>query len=145
MMQTRQKSLEGEGREERKLVVDKMSEFWKKAFRSVELSSDDWNMLESFHDLLCQDILTQRRRIGGDWVMAGCVPHKRMRDMIRANLGPELVIVSLVMDEEDIMERLSSRHLNQESVVEGLMVEFMYIFMILYFIHLTLRTLLKCV
>merc|ERR1711936_933715 len=61
MMQTRQKSLEGEGREERKLVVDKMSEFWKKAFRNVELSSDDWNMLESFHDLLCQDILTQRR------------------------------------------------------------------------------------
>ena len=64
--------------------------------------------------------------------MAGCVPHKRMRDMIRANLGPELVIVSLVMDEEDIMERLSSRHLDQESVVEGLMVVYMCIFMILY-------------
>ena len=125
MMQTRQKSLEGKGREERKLVVDKMSEFWKKAFRSVELSSDDWNMLESFHDLLCQDIRTQRRRIGGDWVMAGCVPHKRMRDMIRANLGPQLVIVSLVMEEEDARERISSRHQSNEAVVKGIMVSYL--------------------
>ena len=64
--------------------------------------------------------------------MAGVPPYPRMRDIITSDLGPELVIVSLVMDEEDIMERLSSRHIDQESVVEGLMVVYMCIFMILY-------------
>ena len=131
-MQNNQTSLAGEGRDQRKAVCDETGKLFGKMFRKEELTLEDWDVMEKFSVVLSEDVQTQRRRIGGDWAVAGCLPYRRMRDMIRANLGPELVIVSLVMDEEDIMERLSSRHLDQESVVEGLMVVYMCIFMILY-------------
>ena len=41
-----------------------------------------------------------------------------------SDLGPELVIVSLVMEEEDARERISSRHQNNEAVVKGIMVSY---------------------
>ena len=40
----------------------------------------------------------------------------------RASLGPDLVIVSLVMEEEELRDRLSERHPGQDSVVIALMV-----------------------
>ena len=40
----------------------------------------------------------------------------------RASLGPDLVIVSLVMEEEELRDRLSERHPGQDSVVRALMV-----------------------
>ena len=53
-------------------------------FKQEELSTEDWETMERFYFLMCEDILTQRRRIGGDWVMAGGVPLKRFRDRIRS-------------------------------------------------------------
>ena len=41
----------------------------------------------------------------------------------RASLGPDLVIVSLVMEEEDVRDRLVDRHPGQDSVVKMLMVK----------------------
>ena len=41
----------------------------------------------------------------------------------RASLGPDLVIVSLVMEEEDVRGRLVDRHPGQDSVVKMLMVK----------------------
>ena len=40
----------------------------------------------------------------------------------RASLGPDLVIVSLVMEEEELRDRLEDRHPGQDSVVKMLMV-----------------------
>ena len=40
----------------------------------------------------------------------------------RAVLGRDLVMVSLVMEEEEVRQRLSERHPGQESVVQMLMV-----------------------
>ena len=40
----------------------------------------------------------------------------------RASLGPDLVIVSLVMAEEEVRQRLAGRHPGEESVVKMLMV-----------------------
>ena len=40
----------------------------------------------------------------------------------RASLGPDLVIVSLVMEEEELRDRLVDRHPGQDSVVTMLMV-----------------------
>ena len=41
---------------------------------------------------------------------------------LRAALGPELVIVSLVLEEEGVRQRLTERHPDQDSVVKYLMV-----------------------
>ena len=56
--------------------------------------------------------------------MAGVPPYPRMRDTITSDLGPELVIVSLVMEEEDARERLSSRHHGDGPIVQTLMARY---------------------
>ena len=83
MMQDSQRVLEGEGRDERKAVCDRISGLWQKCVALQELRCEEWNEMERYHSLLCEDIRSQRRRIGGDWALAGCVPHRRMRDRVR--------------------------------------------------------------
>ena len=124
-MQNNQTSLVGEGRDQRKAVCDETGKLFGKMFRKEELTLEDWDVMEKFSEVLSDDVQAQRRRIGGDWAVAGCLPYRRMRDMIRANLGPQLVIVSLVMEEEDARERISSRHQNNEAVVKGIMVGYL--------------------
>ena len=119
-----QKALCGEGIEERKEVCGENGKLWGKMFRDEELVEDDWKMIERFSEMLGEDISSQRRRIGGDWVVAGCLPQRRMRDLVKANLEKELVIVCLVMEQELVRERISSRHQANEAVVRGIMVRF---------------------
>ena len=84
MYQENQRNLTGEGREERENACkdsgnafDKMWKFWKK------LNKEDYDSLEKFYKLLCEDISSQRTRVGGDWAMAGYVIYKDHRDLIR--------------------------------------------------------------
>ena len=125
LVQNNQTSLAGEGRDQRKAVCDETGKLFGKMFRKEELTLEDWDVMEKFSEVLSDDVQAQRRRIGGDWAVAGCLPYRRIRDMIRANLGPQLVIVSLVMEEEDARERISSRHQNNEAVVKGIMVGYL--------------------
>ena len=84
MVQDAQRVLGGEGAEERKEVSHAVSGLWEKCLQRQELTAREWEDMERFHGLLCQDVLAQRRRIGGDWALAGCVPHRRMRDVVRS-------------------------------------------------------------
>ena len=79
-----QRNLTGEGRQEREnackengKAFDKMCKFWKK------MKKEDYETLEKFYKLLCEDISSQRTRVGGDWVVAGVVLRKDQRDLIR--------------------------------------------------------------
>ena len=71
-----QRNLTGEGREERE-NASKIWKFWKK------LNKEDYEALEKYYNLLCEDISSQRRRVGGDWAVAGVVLQKHQRDLIR--------------------------------------------------------------
>ena len=84
LYQEYQRNLTGEGREERKntckeygKAFDKIWKFWKK------LNKEDYETLEKFYKLLCEDISSQRTRVGADWVVAGTVIKKHHRDLIR--------------------------------------------------------------
>ena len=84
LYQENQRNLTGEGREEREnackdigKAFDKILKFWKK------LNKEDYDSLEKFYKLLCEDISSQRTRVGGDWVVAGVVLQKHQRDLIR--------------------------------------------------------------
>ena len=59
---------------------------------------------------MCKDIAAQRKRLGGNWIMAHAVPSRYYRDLIRAELGPDLVFVVLNMSREDQRARLIARH-----------------------------------
>ena len=68
-----------------------------------------------FYELICEDIKRERERIGGDWAVALIVNTRRMRDLVRSRLGPDLTFVVLDMAWEDLEERMrSSRSLHGE-------------------------------
>ena len=52
----------------------------------------------------------ERKRIGGDWVIAQAVPTRKMRDVLRQGLGKDLVFILLGLKKETILERLTKRH-----------------------------------
>lgn len=66
--------------------------------------------VEGFYTALCKDIVTERKRMGGDWVVAQAVPTKALRDHIKKQLGPNLIFVVLNMTKEDQMKRIMARH-----------------------------------
>ena len=86
IQQSRQRALAGEGRDERKALSDKIGGIWSKMVKLEEPSEEEWREMENYIRVLCEDINTQRRRIGGDWVVAGCFPPSRIRDVLRSAL-----------------------------------------------------------
>ena len=99
------------------------------------MNKEDYEALENYYKLVCEDISRQRARVGGDWVVAGVVVQKHQRDLIRSEhislsrfghchchchcfirklLGPDLVIVILTMPREKIRKRLKERHPKKE-------------------------------
>ena len=79
-----QRNLTGEGREERENACKKTDKAFKKIWKFwKKLNKEDYEALEKFYKLLCEDITSQRTRVGGDWAMAGVVSKKHERDLIR--------------------------------------------------------------
>jgi len=72
-----------------------------------EYSTDN---VKTFYTALCKDLASERKRLGGDWAIAQAVPLRSLRDVIRAELGPDLVFVVLNMKKEDQQKRIRARH-----------------------------------
>ena len=73
----------GQGSEERREVCKKNGEAWERLIKEEETEAD-WLVIEKYFEILCEDIKSQRERIGGDWAVAGCITHRRMRDLVRS-------------------------------------------------------------
>ena len=91
-----------------------------KIWRTNKLNKEDYEALEKSYELLCEDISSQRKRIGGDWVIAQAVPTREIRKRIRSKLGPNLLFVVLHMTKEDQAARIRARHGDQEDFVNVL-------------------------
>eukprot|EP00091_Calanus_sinicus_P006650 TRINITY_DN17357_c0_g1_i1.p1 TRINITY_DN17357_c0_g1~~TRINITY_DN17357_c0_g1_i1.p1 ORF type:complete len:132 (-),score=43.87 TRINITY_DN17357_c0_g1_i1:50-445(-) len=65
--------------------------------------------LEEFYTLLCENIIQERQRVGGDWVVAQAVPTRKLRELVRSFLGPDLVFVVLDLETGLQEERLKPR------------------------------------
>ena len=76
----------------------------------IEGKEYDVKQLERFYSAMCKDIAAQRKRIGGDWVVAQAVTTRALRDHIKAELGPDLIFVVLEMTKEDQLKRVHARH-----------------------------------
>ena len=79
-----QKPLVGDGMEERREVCKETQEEFSKVFAGKD--HYDREVGRRFSDLLCGDVSNERKRIGGDWVIAGVatMTHTReSRDMMR--------------------------------------------------------------
>ena len=52
-------------------------------FDNEDPTKEDLAALDDMTDCLAADIQRERKRIGGDWVVAGCLTQARERDRIR--------------------------------------------------------------
>merc|ERR1712062_203419 len=80
----------------------------------------DFAKLTKFYTLLCENILSEQKRIGGDFAIAHAVLTREIRDHIRNILGTKLVFVVLHMSKEDQEARIKARHGDAKSFVERL-------------------------
>jgi len=78
--QVNQNPLQGEGLEERKEISRMGTESFMKMFSGEEY---DIEPIRGFYTGMCADILSERRRIGGDWAIAAVTLTRDMRDLIR--------------------------------------------------------------
>ena len=81
------------------------------------VKGEEYNIknVESYYTWLCKDIKKEKKRIGGNWVVASAVPTRHLRDHIKNELGNGVIFIVLNMAKEDQMKRLLSRHGNEES------------------------------
>jgi len=119
--QVRQRSLVGEGVEKRKEVLKKTATLWQQLLTGQEYSKED---LKMFYEALSEDIAIERKRIGGDWAVAGVAMNKEVRDIIRSTLGPNVIFVVLNMNQDDVKERLEARHKGHAGGLNMLMTMF---------------------
>ena len=82
-----QKCLVGEGLEERREVCKETQEEFGKLFGGK--NKFDKEVGRRFNELLCADVEKERKRIGGDWVIAGVATatvNREFRYIIRCNI-----------------------------------------------------------
>ena len=72
-------------------------------------SKDDEN-LELMFEAWAKHINEQQKRLGGDWSIAFVLSTKKIRDILRKNLGSEIVFIMLQLPKEHYMKRFSKRH-----------------------------------
>jgi len=113
MAQLMQRPLKGEGLEERKKICKRTLEI----FMNMMTGKDyDKEGLQDYYGALCEDISRERKRIGGDWAIAGVALTQEHRDFIRSKLDSDLTFVILTMDMDDVRKRVEKRHEGDDSV-----------------------------
>ena len=76
----------------------------------------EWNMnvvnewMDTTSEDMANDILKQRKRIGGDWSIAFAVFSRKQRDIIRKILGPDVIFIVLNLTKDCTKKRLAGRH-----------------------------------
>ena len=66
--------------------------------------------METASEDMANDVLKQRKRIGGDWSIAFAVFSRKQRDIIRNILGPDVIFMVLNLTKDCTKKRLASRH-----------------------------------
>jgi len=116
-----QRKLTGEGWEKRREII-------KNKDKGNDEDKADWwttgklqeNQINYF-GALCDDIKSERKRVGGHWIIADAhLMKKSVRDFIKSKFGDELFIVNLSLSKTDLRDRLNKRH-EVEDIVEWLM------------------------
>jgi len=84
-----------------------------KQLKGEEVPVEVWR---TAYKLMCQDILAQRARIGGDWVIGQAVYTREGRHTVVQELGSAVTIYSLETEDPDLQaDRLCKRYLEYGS------------------------------
>ena len=76
------------------------------------MTGQDFNTknTEQYYSALCKDIRIEKKRMGGNWVVAQAVPTKHLRDHIKKELGDNVIFIILDMKKDDQRKRIIARH-----------------------------------
>ena len=80
------------------------------------MSEIDWNKTKPCYTNMAKYIETQKKRIGGDFVIAHAVTSWDMRDHIRLTLG-DCIFITLTLTKETQMKRIRARHGDDEGAM----------------------------
>ena len=112
-----QNPLVGKERAEREELVRVNEEIFDKWLAGKEMSEEDLKIVDARYKCLGEDIKRERKRVGGDWVIAGCATTKDDRDYVRKYLGPDLLMIIMHVDKETVGPRLKKRHEGEDDEV----------------------------
>ena len=73
---------------------------------------------ERFYKLMAKDIEKERKRVGGDWIVAFAMSRRTDRDIFREVLGEDLLFVVIDISFELVKERLAGRGIGEEAMAE---------------------------
>merc|ERR1712013_459441 len=110
-----QRALKGEGLERRREICNAANAAFMELFSGKEFNIEHYR---EFYTIMCEDIMRERKRIGGDWAVAGVAFNRSMRDHIRSKLGKDLLFVILSMDKEDQRKRVTDRHQGSDQAAD---------------------------
>ena len=75
----------------------------------------DFAKAKYMYEEMAKDILKEKQRIGGHWVVAQAVPTKALRDEITKILGQDVIHITLKLCKETQKKRLADRHGDADS------------------------------
>ena len=79
----KQRKLVGEGRKERRAIIDKNTAVFQAKLAGKDFKAADQ---EVAYKELCKDVARERSRIGGDWAIAALLDSRRIRDFVRLKI-----------------------------------------------------------
>ena len=78
--------------------------------QKMEFNEEHVEKLQPMFDLLAKDIAHQRKRLGGNMVIAQAINSQKQRERMRKLIGPDLVFIVLGLSKECQMKRVKARH-----------------------------------
>ena len=78
--------------------------------QKMEFNEEHVEKLQPMFDLLAKDIAHQRKRLGGNMVIAQAIHSQKQRERMRKIIGPDLVFIVLGMSRECQKKRIMGRH-----------------------------------
>jgi len=73
---------------------------------------------DRFYQLMAEDILKERNRVGGDWIVAFALGKRREREVVRKVLGEDLLFVVLDISLDLVKKRLAGRGKGEEELAK---------------------------
>ena len=89
-----------------------------KVIQQGKFDEFDFNETKPIVEMLAKDIDIQRKRIGGNFVVAYAINSQELRDYVRKIL-PDVIFITLTLSKESQKKRIQARHgKNSERIIE---------------------------
>ena len=73
------------------------------------LNVEQVELVKKLYKNMTEEILSEREKIGGNWIINQRVVNKEFRDYIKSLMGPELTFVTLSLDKEEQVRRIRKK------------------------------------